>query len=273
MNEFNMQKIGQRIAEKRRELNMTQSNLADQLLVSYQAISNWERGNSLPDIEKLPQLATSLQLSIDELLGTSSSAVTHYQEGIADAKEITTLAPMIKPKDLAAATQEQSFDIELLQQLAPFLSSEQLFALLESSEEPITEDAFEDFLPFLQPRQLEQLLKDNYSLSFLEEAAPFLAPAFLAEKATQAVEQTGSLEELEDIAPFLESAALGQIIFKSIQTAEQPEQLLDEVEDLLPFLDEETLLSLVASFPFTTEVFELFAPFLSSERILQAFRK
>ena len=35
------------------KLNMTQSNLADQLLVSYQAISNWERGNTLPDIEKI----------------------------------------------------------------------------------------------------------------------------------------------------------------------------------------------------------------------------
>ena len=53
MNEFNIRQIGQRIASKRRELNMTQSNLADQLLVSYQAISNWERGNTLPDIEKI----------------------------------------------------------------------------------------------------------------------------------------------------------------------------------------------------------------------------
>ena len=80
MNEFNIRQIGQRIASKRRELNMTQSNLADQLLVSYQAISNWERGNTLPDIEKLPQLATIFQLSIDELLGNSGVAVMHYHE-------------------------------------------------------------------------------------------------------------------------------------------------------------------------------------------------
>lgn len=92
MNEFNIRQIGQRIASKRRELNMTQSNLADQLLVSYQAISNWERGNTLPDIEKLPQLATILQLSIDELLGNSGVAVMHYHEGVADSQEITTLA-------------------------------------------------------------------------------------------------------------------------------------------------------------------------------------
>ena len=68
MSEFNMRKIGQQIATKRKEKNLTQSNLADQLLVSYQAVSNWERGNSLPDIEKLPQLAAILGLSIDEQL-------------------------------------------------------------------------------------------------------------------------------------------------------------------------------------------------------------
>ncbi len=43
MSEFNMRKIGQQIATKRKEKNLTQSNLADQLLVSYQAVSNWER--------------------------------------------------------------------------------------------------------------------------------------------------------------------------------------------------------------------------------------
>ena len=126
MNEFNIRQIGQRIASKRRELNMTQSNLADQLLVSYQAISNWERGNTLPDIEKLPQLATIFQLSIDELLGNSGVAVMHYHEGVADSQEITTLAPIIKPKELAAATQAQPFELELVEQLAPFLSSEEL---------------------------------------------------------------------------------------------------------------------------------------------------
>ena len=36
MSEFNMRKIGQQIAAKRKEKNLTQSNLADQLLVSYQ---------------------------------------------------------------------------------------------------------------------------------------------------------------------------------------------------------------------------------------------
>lgn len=273
MNEFNIRQIGQRIASKRRELNMTQSNLADQLLVSYQAISNWERGNTLPDIEKLPQLATILQLSIDELLGNSGVAVMHYHEGVADSQEITTLAPIIKPKELAAATQAQPFELELVEQLAPFLSSEELFALLKPITEPLTEEALEEFLPFLETDHLEQLMKEDYAFAFLEEAAPYLSATFLAQKVEQAVSNSLSLYELEDIAPFLEKQDLGRILQKILAASENPEQRLSELEDLLPFLDESTLVTLVGYFPVSSEVFELFTPFLATETLLQALRK
>lgn len=44
---FNMQKIGKKISLFRKEQNMTQMELADKLGISYQAVSNWERGGSL----------------------------------------------------------------------------------------------------------------------------------------------------------------------------------------------------------------------------------
>ena len=43
---FDMHRIGQTIARLRREHNMTQMQLADEMGVSYQAVSNWERGVS-----------------------------------------------------------------------------------------------------------------------------------------------------------------------------------------------------------------------------------
>jgi DNA-binding transcriptional regulator YiaG len=48
--------IGKKIANMRKEKNITQMELADAMGVSYQAVSNWERGNSMPDISKLPEL-------------------------------------------------------------------------------------------------------------------------------------------------------------------------------------------------------------------------
>ena len=43
---FDMHRTGQTIARLRREHNMTQMALADAMGVSFQAVSNWERGVS-----------------------------------------------------------------------------------------------------------------------------------------------------------------------------------------------------------------------------------
>src|SRR5215510_3992866 len=66
---FDMKKVGRQIAQLRKANKITQMKLADQLGVSFQAISNWERGETMPDISKLPELAEIFNVSIDEILG------------------------------------------------------------------------------------------------------------------------------------------------------------------------------------------------------------
>jgi len=58
---MNMQAIGKKIASLRKQRDMTQMDLADKLGVTYQAVSSWERGNSMPDIAKLPNMTTHHQ--------------------------------------------------------------------------------------------------------------------------------------------------------------------------------------------------------------------
>ena len=65
---FDSRKIGKKIAELRKAKDLTQLELADRMVVSYQAVSNWERGNSMPDISNLVELAKILDVSIEELL-------------------------------------------------------------------------------------------------------------------------------------------------------------------------------------------------------------
>ena len=43
---FDMKQVGKQIADLRKENNMTQMELADKMGVSFQAVSNWERGIS-----------------------------------------------------------------------------------------------------------------------------------------------------------------------------------------------------------------------------------
>ena len=68
---FQMKEIGRRIAEARRTAGLTQPDLAEKMGISFQAVSNWERGESMPDIAKLPELAAILGMSIDALLGVA----------------------------------------------------------------------------------------------------------------------------------------------------------------------------------------------------------
>ena len=61
------------IKRLRKERELTQEALADFLGVSFQAVSKWERGESYPDIELLPAIASFFEISIDELLGADKS--------------------------------------------------------------------------------------------------------------------------------------------------------------------------------------------------------
>ena len=57
--------IGNKIAEARKKLNMSQAQLAEQLFISAQAVGKWERGESMPDIVTLNRLAAILGVDLN----------------------------------------------------------------------------------------------------------------------------------------------------------------------------------------------------------------
>ena len=60
--------IGCYLLRKRKEVGKTQKELADHFGVTYQAVSRWENGESIPDIETLAMIADFYDVSIDEIL-------------------------------------------------------------------------------------------------------------------------------------------------------------------------------------------------------------
>lgn len=67
-------KTGTLIAQARKEKNLTQKDLAQNLHVSIQAVSKWERGLNFPDIALLEPLAEQLGLTVSELLAGERNA-------------------------------------------------------------------------------------------------------------------------------------------------------------------------------------------------------
>ena len=64
----NTLQIGNNIRKYRRKMGLTQRALAQELLVSYQAVSAWERGQSTPDLANAAALAQFFSVSLDVLV-------------------------------------------------------------------------------------------------------------------------------------------------------------------------------------------------------------
>lgn len=79
---LNSIKMGNFIMDKRKALGLTQQQLADELNISFQAVSKWENGTTYPNIEILKDLAIALGVSVDEILSGSEKDV----EGLSYSK-------------------------------------------------------------------------------------------------------------------------------------------------------------------------------------------
>lgn len=73
-----MNNFGDKIFELRREKGLTQDALAELLGVTAQAVSKWERGESLPETAMLPKIAEIFDVSIDSLFDNEKKPLAEY---------------------------------------------------------------------------------------------------------------------------------------------------------------------------------------------------
>lgn len=72
--------FGTRLAQFRKAQNLTQNEIADQLHVSYQAVSKWENDLTSPDIQTLKDLAVIFHITVDELIGNDTPRTEYLPE-------------------------------------------------------------------------------------------------------------------------------------------------------------------------------------------------
>ena len=149
----------------RRNADMTQSELADKLNLTRQAISRYEKGDSFPDISILVKIAEIFNLSIDELIG-AGAPTDGEQELLKNAAlgkdlrschcnihELENIAPLLKPSALDRAIQgfaSQGIDISNLASLFSYMSDRGFWELLENSDYQTIDTALlEKMLPFM----------------------------------------------------------------------------------------------------------------------------
>lgn len=77
---MNQIKIGKFIVQKRKEKNLTQSELAEKLNVTDRSVSNWENGKCMPDISLFNPLCSVLDITINEFLSGEEIENKDYQK-------------------------------------------------------------------------------------------------------------------------------------------------------------------------------------------------
>lgn len=221
---FDTKQVASHIKSFRIKKNMTQMNLADDMGVSYQAVSNWERGNSMPDISKLEDLAHILNCSIDDLLGSTKETevvknILNMQEYCnseeINLQDMTAIAPILQPNQTQKILEniilsENKIEINDIILLAPFMGEDAIASLLDKVD----------------------ILDNMYEIVGL---APFLSESTL-ETVTEKILEVNSLNEIVGLAPFLSEQSLDRLVTKVLDQGN-----IDECVGLYPFLSSETL--------------------------------
>ncbi|MGX6979270.1 helix-turn-helix domain-containing protein [Vagococcus elongatus] len=76
--------LSQKLKNRRKEIKLTQEEVAEKIHVSRQTISNWETGRTLPDINSLVMISNVYEISLDKLIKGDEQIIKRLSE---DTKE------------------------------------------------------------------------------------------------------------------------------------------------------------------------------------------
>lgn len=273
---FDTVKVGRIISQKRKEHNMTQMQLADALGISFQAVSNWERGNSMPDISKLPELAELFGCSIEELLGGGAPAgnVEKLAKGEGQGLslgEIAEVAPVLTPEVLDEAvesarrgTSSAACGDSSFREGAEGESDDEDFD--EDIEEEIEDEEGGDEEGEDEPRRFHAFWKRTgrgARAHIRDGKTVYILGAEKSGEKRKDKDKCKRLKELVMLAPFLSSARLRELV----EELRGEGYTVSELVPLAPFLSEEDLDALAELAEADGGELAALAPFLSHETL------
>lgn len=265
------EKMGIRISELRRKRNLTQNELAEKLGISFQAVSSWERGMTMPDIMNLKELAGILEVTSDELLDSVREDAEMYdrKDNPFDSPESEDRS--IRESDMGSAgeTSEEDDEEESSDEdgdfyshfsLLPFISEEDLFASvnerMDESGKPVPFEVLVSMAPFLDKEKLGKIFEKAVSmgakpdLHFAASLFPFLGDEKVQDIVMKHEPRDRDLERhlLPAAAPFLSEERL----LEAAEALYSPGEYMTTMDflNLAPFLSKESngrLLSKVKS--------------------------
>lgn len=226
--------VGETISRLRLERGMTQQQLSSVIGVSHQAVSKWENGAALPDLDALLKLSRLFGVSVEELTkGAETEEASNPFSSIFDENVVDG----IKEAAQSAAQTAKDIGNSIYSRLSSFVSSAADAIKGQASREPEDEDyeaADEEYAP--EHEESGSALP----ISELIELAPFMSREKLSQLVCE-LEQPLSLGEIKALAPFVTQETLGQLLNDGCEE----DVGIDELISFAPFLKKEPLFKLV----------------------------
>lgn len=172
---FDTKKFGGYLSRLRKNADMTQSELADRLNMTRQAISRYENGDSFPDVSTLVLIADIFDVGLNDLIYSGeptrgealilgNAAVGNRDVAAESVADVVNLAPFLKPSllgRLSDGLRERQIDISGIVSLAQYLSDDKVTALLENAAfDTVSDELLEKLMPFLDGHSKETILRN-----------------------------------------------------------------------------------------------------------------
>ena len=186
--------VGKTIATLRQNRNMTQQQLAATLNVSHQAVSKWENGQALPDVQTLVDITHLFGITMEQLLSGNiprdrMDEKSPLEEPFRDIGNffnniVSGIFPTDRPGEdgaeeakTAEEAPREKLDLDKLFQMAPFMSKPAVDALLLEHRDQLTPKDIARFAPYISRECLEKLIQNpetEITWDTLQRIAPFL---------------------------------------------------------------------------------------------------
>ncbi|XMB86778.1 helix-turn-helix transcriptional regulator [Mycoplasmatota bacterium WC44] len=240
-------KIGAYISKLRKKKDLTQSELAEKLYISHQAVSRWETGQSVPDLSTMVELSKLFDVTIDQLISADNKVksvnydsilnginqedfdkvVTDIENGENDLKDVLTLSPILKSSQIDKIVDklgefESTITSQSISNLAPFISGESLETLVNRFIDKNEEIHLDGLIPFLNQNTIEKLttylLEKGVEIDVVQ-LAPFASTKVLDMLIEKAIEK-GEVLNPQELAPFLSRNTLDKLCKSAIDRGE-----------------------------------------------------
>lgn len=216
-------KFGAYISKLRKGNDLTQSQLADILNVTRQAVSKWEMGDSFPDISLLPHLSDVFNVTVDQIL--------NYGEPGRDENRIMLQLLKGMPEKVAEMLEKNELQVDSVINIAPILKASTLGIISEGfTKHGIDIKHVVELATYMNEAELSNLLKktslDNLDEKMLEKFTPFLDEEAKDIIFTKIINSELNSSLLEVLIPYLDSSKYTSLIEAAVLEGELDADIL-----------------------------------------------